>query len=131
VNSIEHGTSLSDNTLKLMHERNVCFAPTLAASAMGVNPTSDSPDAVELAIRTCAMLPRARETTRHARQMGVNIMAGSDSGYTPDDPHRFSDAMVELVLTEMTPMEAIQPVTSRAEECLGYFKTHRSGSPWS
>ncbi len=122
VNSIEHGTYLSDNTLKLMHERNVCFTPTLAATAREVNPTSDSPDAVALAIRSRAMLPRARETTRHARQIGVNIIAGSDSGYTPDDPHRLSDAMAELVLTGMTPIEAIQAATSRSAECLGISK---------
>ena len=66
VNTIEHGTYLSDSTLKLMRERNVCFTPTLAASAMDVNPSSDSPEAVAIAIRSRAMLPRAREAAQHA-----------------------------------------------------------------
>jgi imidazolonepropionase-like amidohydrolase len=122
VNSIEHGTYLSDKTLRLMHERNVCFTPTLAAEAMDLNPTSDSPDLVALAIRDRAMLPRARETTRHARQIGVKIIAGADSGYSPDDPHRLSDEMAELVGIGMTPMEAIQAATSRSAECLGISK---------
>jgi imidazolonepropionase-like amidohydrolase len=119
VNTIEHGTYLSDNTLKLMRERNVCFTPTLAASAMDVNPTSDSPEAVAMAIRSRAMLPRAREAARHAYQMGVKVIAGADSGYTPDDPHRISDEMFELVGIGMSPMEAIQAATSKSAECLG------------
>lgn len=119
VNTIEHGTYLSDSTLKLMQERNVCFTPTLAASAMDVNPSSESPEAVAMAIRSRAMLPRARETARHAHQMGVRVIAGADSGYTPDDPHRITDEMSELVGIGMSPMEAIQAATSKSAECLG------------
>jgi len=126
VNTIEHGTYLSDSTLKLMRERNVCFTPTLAASAMDVNPTSDSPEAVAMAIRSRAMLPRAREAARHAYQMGIKVIAGADSGYTPDDPHRISDEMFELVGIGMSPMEAIQAATSISAECLGISK--RTGS---
>src|SRR6266851_5867107 len=75
---------------------------------MDINPTSDSPRAVALTIRSRAMLPRARETTRHAHQMGVKVIAGADSGYTSDDPHRLSDEMSELVGIGMPPMEAIK-----------------------
>jgi imidazolonepropionase-like amidohydrolase len=122
VNTIEHGTYLSDTTLKLMQERNVCFTPTLAAWAMDINPSSESPEAVAMAIRSRAMLPRARETARHAHQMGVRVIAGADSGYTPDDPHRLSDEMFELVGIGMSPMEAIQAATSKSAECLGISK---------
>lgn len=126
VDTVEHGTYLSDGTLKLMRERNVCFTPTLSADAMLANPTSDSPEAVALAVRARGMLPRAREAARHARQMGVRVIAGSDSGYTPDDPHRITDEMFELVGIGMSPMEAIQAATSTSAECLGISK--RTGS---
>jgi imidazolonepropionase-like amidohydrolase len=119
VKTIEHGTFLSDSTLKLMRERNVCFTPTLAAWAMDINPTSESSGEVAMAIRSRAMLPRARETAKHAREMGVQIIAGADSGYTSDDPHRISDEMSELVGIGMSPMEAIQAATSKSAECLG------------
>jgi imidazolonepropionase-like amidohydrolase len=126
VDTIEHGTYLSDGTLRLMHEKNVCFTPTLAVSAMDINPSSDSAEAAALAIRSRGMLPRAREAARHARQMGIRVIAGSDSGYTPDDPHRISDEMFELVGIGMSSMEAIQAATSTSAECLGISK--RTGS---
>lgn len=126
VNTIEHGTYLSDETLKLMHERNVCFTPTLSASATEINPSSDSPESVALAIRSRSMLPRARQAARRAHEMGVKVIAGADSGYTPDDPNRVSDEMGELVGIGMSSMEAIQAATSKSAECLGISK--RTGS---
>jgi len=126
VNTIEHGTYLSDETLKLMHDRGVCFTPTLSALAMRLNPSSDSPEDAAMAIRKRAMLPRGRETARHAHQMGVRVIAGSDSGYTPGDPHRIGDEMSELVGIGMSPMEAIQAATSTSADCLDI--SNRTGS---
>jgi imidazolonepropionase-like amidohydrolase len=118
VNTIEHGTYLGDETLKLMHDKGVCFTPTLAALAMRSNPASDSPEDVAMAIRKRSMIPRGREAAGRAHQMGVRVIAGSDSGYTPGDPHRISDEMSELVGIGMSPMEAIQAATSTSADCL-------------
>lgn len=126
VNTIEHGTYLSDETLKLMKERNVCFTPTLAATAMEIYPSSDSDEAALLAVRSRAMLPRAREAARRAHDMGVRVIAGADSGYTTNDPHRIGDEIAELVGIGMSPMEAIQAATSKSAECIGISK--RTGS---
>jgi imidazolonepropionase-like amidohydrolase len=126
VNTIEHGTYLSDETLRLMHERGVCFTPTLAALARHLDPVSDSPDDVAMAIRKRAMFPRGRETVRRAHQMGVRVISGSDSGYTPGEPHRVADDMSELVGIGMSPLEAIQAATSTSADCLGISK--RTGS---
>ena len=65
------------------------------------------------------MLPRAREVARHAHQLGVTVIAGIDGGYTPDDPHRIGDELVELIGIGMSPMEAIHAATSTSAECLG------------
>jgi imidazolonepropionase-like amidohydrolase len=119
ADTIEHGTYLSNDTLRLMLQRHVCFTPTLAVAAVEVNPSSNSPEQVALAIRSRSMLPRARETTRHAHNMGVTVIAGSDSSYTPDDPQRIADEMAELAGVGMTNMEVIQAATSKAAECLG------------
>lgn len=119
VKTIEHGTFLSDDTLRLMRERGVCFTPTLSASASDIIPMSDSPAAVALAIRSRAMLPRAQESVRHALQIGVKVIAGADSGYSPDDPHRLSDEMAELSRTGMPLIEVIRAATSRAADCIG------------
>jgi imidazolonepropionase-like amidohydrolase len=126
VDTIEHGGYLPDNTLRLMHEHHVCFTPTLAVLAMIANTTSTSPEDVAVAIRSRGILPRSRETVRHARQIGVTVIAGTDGGYTPTDPHQISDEMAELAATGMPPMEVIQAATSKAAECLGIAK--RTGS---
>ena len=123
VSTVEHGTYLSDATLTLMKQRHVCFVPTLSASAMEVDAAlGASPDVVALAVRSRAMLPRARDAVRRARLLGVEVIAGADSGYTPDDPHRVTDEMAELVIAGMTPLEAIQAATARSAECLGIAK---------
>jgi imidazolonepropionase-like amidohydrolase len=120
VSTIEHGTYLSDATLSLMKQRNACFVPTLAAAALEVNPGAGAnAEAVALAIRTRAMLPRARNVVKGALQLDVKVIAGADSGYTPDDPHRVTDELAELVIAGMSPMEAIQAATARSAECLG------------
>jgi imidazolonepropionase-like amidohydrolase len=126
VDTIEHGTYLSDDTLRLMRERNTCFTPTLSVFAMDINPSSESAEAAAMAIRSRAMLPRAREAARRAHELGVRVISGSDSGYTPDDPNRITDEMFELVGIGMSPMEAIQAATSKPAECLGISK--RTGS---
>lgn len=102
-----------------MRERGVCFTPTLSASAGDIIPMSDSPAAVALAIRSRAMLPRAQESVRHALQIGVKVIAGADTGYSPDDPHRLSDEMAELSRTGMPLIEVVRAATSRAAECIG------------
>ena len=79
-----------------------------------------------MAIRKRAMFPRGRETVRRAHQMGVRVISGSDSGYTPGEPHRVADDMSELVGIGMSPMEAIQAATSTSADCLGI--STRTGS---
>jgi len=123
VSTIEHGTYLSDATLTLMKQQHVCFVPTLSATAMEVNAAPGaSPEVVGLAVRSRGMLPRARDTVRRARRLGVEVIAGADTGYTADDPHRVTDEMAELVAAGMSPLEAIQAATARSAECLRISK---------
>jgi imidazolonepropionase-like amidohydrolase len=120
ASTIEHGTYLSEATLSLMKQQGVCFVPTLSAIVLEIDPgPSANAEAVALAIRSRAMLSRTREAVRRALQLGVKVIAGADSGYTPDDPHRVTDEMAELVSAGMSSMEAIQAATARSAECLG------------
>ena len=123
VSSIEHGTYLSEATLALMKQRDVCFVPTLSAIVLDINPgPGANAEAVGLAVRSRAMLSRARDAVSRARRLGVKIIAGADSGYTSDDPHRITDEMAELVAAGMSPLEAIRAATSGSAECLGISK---------
>ena len=125
VRSIEHGTYLSDQTLRMMKERGAYFVPTIATVIDLIDPGGDYDNPV-LSVRGRAMLPRLRETTTHAWKMGVRIVAGTDTGYGPASIRRIPHEIIELVNIGMSPMEAIKSATSVAASCLGVDK--RTGS---
>jgi len=125
VRSIEHGTYLSDQTLRMMKERGAYFVPTIATVIDLIDPGGDYDNPV-LSVRGRAMLPRLRETTTHAWKMGVKIVAGTDTGYGPASIRRIPHEVIELVNIGMSPMEAIKSATSVAASCLGVDK--RTGS---
>jgi imidazolonepropionase-like amidohydrolase len=125
VRSIEHGTYLSDDTLRIMKERGTYLVPTIATVIDLINPEGDYDNPI-LSMRGKAMLPRVREMTAHAWKMGVKIVAGTDTGYLPQSTRRIPDEIAELVAIGMPPMDAIKAGTSMAAECLGIEK--RTGS---
>jgi imidazolonepropionase-like amidohydrolase len=121
VRSIEHGTYLSDATLKMMKDRGTYLVPTIATVIDLIDPEGDYDNPI-LSMRGKAMLPRVRETAAHAWKMGVKIVAGTDTGYLPQSTRRVPDEIAELVGIGMPPMEAIKAGTSMAAECLGIEK---------
>jgi imidazolonepropionase-like amidohydrolase len=125
VKTIEHGTYLSDATLKLMAERGACLDPTIATVADLITPGGDYDNPL-LSIRGTTMLPRIRETTQHALKLGVMVVAGTDTGYGPNSARRMGHEVMELIALGMPPMEAIQAATSTAAVCYGIEK--RTGS---
>ncbi len=72
------------------------------------------------------MLPRLRETSKHALKMGVSLVAGTDTGYGPTSIRRIPHEILEFVNIGMTPMQAIQAATSVSAACIGVEK--RTGS---
>jgi imidazolonepropionase-like amidohydrolase len=121
VRSIEHGTWLSDETLKAMKERGTYFVPTIATVADLIEPGGDYDNAL-LAIRGRAMLPRLRETAERAWKMGIKLVAGTDTGYGPNSNRRMPDEIIELTKIGLPPMDAIKAGTSAAAECFGVEK---------
>jgi imidazolonepropionase-like amidohydrolase len=118
VRSIEHGTWLSDETLQLMKERGTYFVPTIATVEDLLEPGGDYDNAL-LAIRGRAMLPRLRETSEKAWRLGLKLVAGTDTGYSPASNRRMPDEMRALTQIGMSPMDAIKAGTSIAAECFG------------
>lgn len=121
VKTIEHGTYLSEATLKLMAERGTCLDPTVATVADLVEPGGDYDNAL-LSIRGTAMLPRIREATRNALKLGVTVVAGTDTGYGAQSARRIGHEVMELIALGMPPMEAIKAATSTAAACYGIEK---------
>lgn len=118
VRSIEHGTYLSEETLRQMRERGTYLVPTLAVVVDLTQPGGDY-DSPVLEIRGRHMLPRVREMAANAHRLGVRIVAGTDTGYGPESVLRLSHEMMELVGVGLTPMEAIRAATTTAAELLG------------
>lgn len=120
VHSIEHGTWLSDKTLRLMKSRGTWLVSNIFAdldrplgSILSTNPI--------LVERGRTMWPQAREVTRRAYQMGVQVVGATDLNYGREfDSGRWTiaDNAAGLVEVGMPKMEAIKAITSRAAKLL-------------
>jgi imidazolonepropionase-like amidohydrolase len=121
VRSIEHGTYLSDEALKLMKEKGTFFVPTYATVIDLVEPGGDY-DNPGLQLRGRHMLPRLRETVERAHKLGVKIVTGGDTGYGPNSVTRVAHEVAALVEIGMTPLQAMQSATVTAAELLALDK---------
>ena len=113
VRSIEHGTYLSEQTLRLMAQRGTYLVPTIAIVRDLTIPGGDYDNAV-LNIRGRHMLPRVQEMARMAHELVVKIVAATDTGYGPNGTTRLAHELLELVEIGMTPLEALQAATTTA-----------------
>lgn len=117
VDSIEHGTYMTDEIIELMKQRKTWWVPTnmagewvaLKAAEPGYFPEIVRPKAA-------AIGPAIRETFKRAYKAGVRIAFGTDSGVSVhgENAHEF-ELMVE---GGMPPMEAIQTATLNAAQLL-------------
>lgn len=118
VRSIEHGTFLSDSTLRLMKEKGSWLVPTLSTVVDLTEPGGDYDDPV-LNLRGQFMIPRLEDTIRRAYAMGVRMAAGGDTNYGPESLTRISHEVMRLHALGFTPVDALATATSGAAEMLG------------
>ena len=118
VRSIEHGTYMSRETLALMAEKGAFVVPTIAIVSDLTIPGGDYDNAV-LNVRGRHMLPRVREMARNAHELGVKIVAATDTGYGPESTTTLAHELIELVGIGMTPLEALRAATTTAAELFG------------
>ncbi len=116
--SIEHGTYLSDSTLRLMKARGTCFTPTYTTLVDLSEPGGDY-DSAPLQLRGQHMIPRAAESIRNAHTLGISIITGVDTEYGPASTSRVALEVMHFTELGMTPMEAIRASTAVAAQCLG------------
>jgi imidazolonepropionase-like amidohydrolase len=117
VRSIEHGTYLSEEALRLMAQKGTYLVPTYATVVDLVEPGGDY-DNRDLRLRGRHMLPRLRETVQRAMKLGVKIVAGADTGYGPNSVTRVSHEIGAFVDMGMPPLQALQSATTAAAEML-------------
>lgn len=118
VRSIEHGTYLSDSTLRLMKEKNVWLVPTLSTIWDLTTPGGDYNNPV-LQLRGQHMAPVIENTIRRAHALGIRIAAGADTDYGAESTTRIAHEILRFAQLGMTPVEALATATSGAATLLG------------
>jgi imidazolonepropionase-like amidohydrolase len=117
VRSIEHGTFLTDDTLRMMAKQGTYFDPTADIVGDLTEPGGDYDNAA-LKRRGEMMRPILMSAIGRAAKLGVKIVAGSDTGYGPNSIARVSREAVVLVEAGLTPLQALQAATITNAEML-------------
>ena len=116
--SIEHGTYLDDESMRLFKSHNAWLVPTLMAGDY-VARIAASPDNFFTPAQTAKALeigPKMLDMARRAHNGGVRIAFGTDSGVSAHGDNAREFAL--LVRAGLTPLEAIQAATVGAAEHL-------------
>jgi len=116
VRTIEHGSLITEPTLKAMRDRGVAFVPTLYGFSISPGPNA-TPEERALQPRIEMLLKSGRRAIAIAKRLGVPIVAGADSGYVGDEPSVI-DEVIQLASSGLSNLEAIRSATSLSAECL-------------
>jgi len=118
VDSIEHGTYLDDESIRLMKERGTYYVPTmLAAETVATNAEIAGFYLPVVAAKARVVAPRIKESVRRAHAQGVKIAFGTDTGVSPHGQNAREFAL--MVKAGMTPIETITAATINAADLLG------------
>ena len=112
--SIEHGTYLQDETLRLMKERGTWFVPTYITMDEMNEPKYD----YVLRLRGKHMVPQLEKAFKAAHRMGVKIATGADNYYESESINRISLEVAHFVRMGMSNFEALQSATIVSAELL-------------
>ena len=117
VRSIEHGTYLSEKTLKLMKQKGTYLVPTFTTVVDLTQPGGDYDNPV-LFIRGQHMLSALEKTVKRAYEMKIKIVTGADTGYGPNSVTRVGMEIANFVKLGMKPIDAIRSATIVGAELL-------------
>jgi len=117
VNSIEHGTYMTDEIMKLMKKNGTYYVPTILAGVTVTEMAQQKDFLPEIVRPKAARIgPQIEGTFTRAYQSGVKIAFGTDAGVSPHgDNAREFELMVEC---GMPPMTAIRCATIEAARLL-------------
>lgn len=117
VDSIEHGSFLTEATLKLMKQKGTFLVPTRTAVDWVGNHADDYPPLI--AAKARAAFARHADTVRMAMRLGVPIAAGTDASVRPDGHGRNAMEMVLLTQIGMAPGQALEAGTREGARLMG------------
>jgi len=118
VDSVEHGSYITDEGIQLMKEHGTYLVPTVYLEDWvldNLQTLSWTPNTKE---KAKLVIPIAHRNLSHAFKSGVRVALGTDAGVYPHgmNGHEFGK-MVEMGLT---PLQAIQAGTINAADLLGW-----------
>lgn len=117
VRTIEHGTYMDEETMRLMKERGTYYVPTiLAGVTVAERAEIDGYFPPVIRPKAAAIGPKIRDTFSKAYKAGVKIAFGTDSGVSEHGGNAREFAL--MVEGGMPAMEAIQAATRVAAEVL-------------
>ena len=121
VDSIEHGTFMTDEIVALMKEHGTYFVPTLSAGKY-VLAKAQTPGFLPPSVAAKALLvgPAMTATFQRAYQAGVKIAFGTDQGVAPHGEN--AREFIYMVEAGMPPMKAIQSATLEGAKLIGVEK---------
>ena len=117
VTSIEHGTYMTPEVMKLMRQRGTYYVPTLMAGAwVGEKAKVDGYFPELVRPKAAAIGPQIHETFAAAVKAGVPIAFGTDTGVSPHGANAEEFAL--MVAGGMSPIDTIRSATSLAAAVL-------------
>jgi imidazolonepropionase-like amidohydrolase len=123
VASIEHGTYMSKEVMKLMKDRGTVYVPTILAGNWVAEKAKIDGFFPELVRPKAASIgPLIEATFAVAYAAGVPIVFGTDTGVSPHGDNAQEFAL--MVRAGMPAMEAIQSATGVAADFLDIAETH-------
>ena len=120
VHSIEHGTLMDDEGMRLMREKGTYYVPTIIAGLWVAEKAQDPDFFPELVRPKAAEIgPQIKGTFGKAYQAGVKIAYGTDTGVSAHGNN--ATEFKHMVEAGMPPMKAIQSATIEAAKLLGEY----------
>jgi len=121
VHSIEHGTLMDDEGMRLMREKGTYYVPTIIAGLWVAEKAQDPDFFPELVRPKAAEIgPQIKGTFGKAYQAGVKIAYGTDTGVSAHGNN--ATEFKHMVEAGMSPMKAIQSATVEAAKLLGEYE---------
>ena len=127
VDSIEHGTFMNDEDMKLMKEHGTWYVPTIIAGKYVEEKAKEGWYPPQVARKAEEVGPIIQKTAGKAYKAGVKIAFGTDAGVYPHGQN--AKEFQYMVEAGMPPMFVIQAATTHAAQLLKHEKDLGSIAP--
>ena len=121
VDSIEHGSFLDDEALRMMKDKGTYLVPTLLAGEYVAGKAAVRQYPPEIAEKARQAVAVRSKMFRNALKMGVKIAFGTDSSVSPHGLNAQEFAL--MVDHGMSPAAALRSATANAADLLGIART--------